>query len=274
MKQFQLNHQEISERLQEKKVDVTVQTPKVVTSTNDLAKEIWFQQPESWTLVATNKQTAGRGRQGKKFYSSLAHGLYFSLAFKPNAASLENVPMYTILAAAAVVETLAPYLETPLSVKWVNDLFYKGRKVSGILSELVMSQSPENQTGIIVGIGINISGTFQQADDQTQTVAGTLFGEETPDHFNQNEFLADFLQCFYAFHEQFEQKEFMKIYETHLMGIGQTVTYMEKNEAHEGVILGIDDQGYLNIRKSDQTIETLYGQPISFGSDQFIEQPE
>ena len=249
---------------------LNVLTPEVVTSTNDIAKEEWLNHPKHWTLVATNKQTAGRGRLGKKFYSSLDHGLYFSLVFNPNEASLENVPLYTIMAAATLIEVLEEYVEEPIRVKWVNDIFYKGRKVSGILSELVFPNYNQDHTGIIVGIGLNFSGRFTQANKDTQNVAGNLFGEETPSDFDQNKFLYNFIQRFYNYHETFHEKEFMKVYEKHLLGIGKKVTYMEKSTPRSGTILGIDNNGHLKLRMADGKTETLYGQAISFNSAQFL----
>src|SRR5699024_7546660 len=104
-------------------------------------------------------------------------GLYFSIAVTPNTSDLENIPLYTILAAATLVEVLEDNLETPLSVKWVNDIFYQGRKVIGILSELV---SQKGQNGIIVWTCIHFVGNFYKADKEAQNVAGTLFGEQLP----------------------------------------------------------------------------------------------
>lgn len=266
-----LNEQTIKEHFNGEKETLNILTLDSVSSTNDIAKEELTKHPDKMSLIATNKQTAGRGRQGKSFYSSLAHGLYFSIAFQPNEENIKNIPLYTIMAAATLVEVLEKSVEKSLSIKWVNDIFYDGRKISGILSELISINPQTNQLGIVVGIGINFAGNFHTADTTTQNVAGTLFGEKLPEDFNQNTFLSDFLNVFKAHHDHFQNKKFMSIYEAHLLGKGKEVFYTIKEERHTGIIQGIDANGYLLVLKPDQTLETLYGQEIHFNSSQFID---
>lgn len=236
------------------------------TSTNDVAKEQLKKENKSPILIATNKQTAGRGRLGRSFYSELAHGLYFSLAFRPKNIKMEDIPQYTILAATALVETLEKMTDKSLSIKWVNDIFYNGRKVSGILSEMISG----DDLGVVVGIGINFSGEFSQTTKDIQQVAGTLFGKETPQTFDQNEFLQTFIKSFMHYHRHFEEKEFMPIYESHLLGIGEKVSYFIQEEKYEGTIRGITQQGHLEVELADGTKETLISQEVHFSSVQFL----
>lgn len=266
-----LNQEQIQNSVNVNKELLKIQLPASVSSTNDVAKKQLLEHPHKLNLVATNKQTAGRGRQGRAFYSDLKHGLYFSIALKPNTTHIENIPLYTIMAAATLIEVLEKRVEDPLSVKWVNDIFYKGRKVSGILSEMVSGKEQLQQPGIVVGIGINFAGSFNEADKEAQNVAGTLFGEELPNNFNQNLFLGDYLSLFYKYHQAFQRKEFMYVYEKHLLGIGKNVTYTVNNERHTGIIQGIDQEGHLLVKRPNQSVEALYGQAIHFSSEQFMD---
>lgn len=266
-----LNRQSIKKHFNGDAKQLNILTLDSVSSTNDIAKEELIQHPHQISLVATNKQTAGRGRQGKSFYSSLAHGLYFSLAFQPNEGDIKNIPLYTIMAAATLVEVLEKVVDKPLSIKWVNDIFYEGRKISGILSELISLDTETNQPGVVVGIGINFAGSFETADVNTQNVAGTLFGEKLPAEFDQNTFLGDFLNTFNNYHTDFQNKSYMSTYEEHLLGKGKEVFYTVKDERQQGIIQGIDKKGHLLVLKPDQTIETLYGQEIHFNSSQFVD---
>lgn len=266
-----LNEKEIQAGLEETKEILNIELLESVASTNDVAKEILHKQPEQVTLVATNKQTAGKGRGGKSFYSNLKHGLYFTLAFRPNVTKIEDIPLYTILAATALIQVLNQYIKEPLKIKWVNDIFYQGKKIIGILSETVAIEN-EELPGVVVGIGINFAGNFNHTDKRTQTVAGTLFGEKVPQTFNQNEVLSAFINQFYDYHKTIDDKTFMPIYEKYLLGIGNDVYYTMKEQKHRGIIQGIDGNGHLLVLKSDQSIETLYGQEVHFGSEQFIDE--
>ncbi len=236
------------------------------TSTNDMAKEKIHEVKDSFLLIATNKQTAGRGRLGRNFYSEIAHGLYFSLVFQPQTVSLEEIPQYTVLAAAALVETIEKMTGKNLAIKWVNDIFYNGRKISGILSEMVTT----SKVGVVVGIGINFSGDFKETSEDIQQVAGTLFGSKTPESFNQNEFLRNFIERFNDYHKHFHEKAFLPIYEEHLLGIGKEVYYFIQNEKYLGTIIGINNQGHLKVKKVDGKIEILHSHEVHFSSQQFL----
>ena len=270
----QLNRQIIQKNVKESKEALNIELLDKVSSTNDVAKQLLNEQVDKFTLIATNKQTAGRGRSGNFFYSMLDHGLYFSLAFQPNTNKIEKIPLYTMLAATTLVEVFEEYIVEDLSIKWVNDIFYKGRKVIGILSEMVTTGATQEIPGIVIGIGINLAGDFTQADDAIQAVAGTLFGKEIPKDFNQNKFLSQFLNRFFMYHQNFSDEKFLTVYEKHLLGLGQKIYYFVNKERHEGVIQGINEKGHLLVLNADQTIKTLYGQEVHFGSQQFITQKE
>lgn len=270
----QLNRQKIRESVEESKEILNIELLTEVSSTNDVAKQLLNEHVDQFSLIATNKQTAGRGRNGKSFYSSLDHGLYFSLAFQPNTDQIEKIPLYTILAAATLAEVLENYVDEPIGIKWVNDIFYKERKVIGILSEMVTIGVTQEAPGIVIGMGLNLAGGFTQADEEIQAVAGTLFGQELPKNFNQNKFLGEFVTRFLMYHQNFSEEKFLTVYEEHLLGRGQQVYYFVHNEKHEGIIQGINEKGHLLVLKPDQTIETLYGQEVHFGSQQFMTQKE
>lgn len=266
-----LNQEQIQRGLNLGNKELNIELFDSVASTNDVAKQLLNRQPNKLHLVVTNHQTAGRGRRGKSFYSGLDHGLYFTLAFQPNTNKIDHIPLYTILAATSLVEVLAKHLEESLAIKWVNDIFYNGRKISGILSETTAYEGAEHLPGVVVGIGINLAGDLSQTEKEVQTVAGTLFGKHPPKTFSQNNFLSAFIQTFYTYHRKFDQRSFMPIYENHLLGIGKEITYTQKETKEQGVIQGIDEAGHLLVLKPDQTIETLYGQAVHFGSEQFTE---
>jgi BirA family biotin operon repressor/biotin-[acetyl-CoA-carboxylase] ligase len=271
VRRTELNKETIRKYLKSDYDTINIYTLQETTSTNDDAKKILPDQAEEVVLVATNKQTAGRGRHGKSFYSELDQGLYFSLAFTPRLSETRDFPLYTVLAAAALVKVMEKYVSDPVSIKWVNDIFYHGRKVSGILSEMGMNLKTNHTPYIIVGVGINFAGDFDQTNRDVQNVAGTLFGRNTPAHFNQNEFLAAFVKQFMEYHAAFSEKKFLTVYEEHLLGLGKTVFYTRNGEKQSGIIKGINENGHLLVLTENQKEEALFSQTIEFGSEQFID---
>lgn len=126
-----------------------------IDSTNNEAKRRAYADCTGVTLYVTDCQTAGRGRHGHDFYSPKGSGLYFTLAY-PLCRASASIQMITCAAAVAVCEGISALSDRKPSVKWVNDIFIDGKKVAGILAELVTDAS-NHPTAVIVGIGINLT---------------------------------------------------------------------------------------------------------------------
>lgn len=98
-------------------------------------------------LLLADCQTAGRGRLGRAFVSPPGTGLYMSLLFDPGPQA--DAGRITVLSAVAVCRAIEDMTPLKPKIKWVNDLFVRGRKVCGILAEKI-------EAGVIIGIGINV----------------------------------------------------------------------------------------------------------------------
>ena len=122
---------------------VRVETFETVASTNDACRRALREGAEACLAVAT-EQTGGRGRQGRSFLSPPG-GLYMSVAMPAKADELG----LTCRAAVAAAEAIALVTGISCGVKWVNDLYHKGKKVCGILAE-------HTGTHAIIGVGVNL----------------------------------------------------------------------------------------------------------------------
>ena len=129
-----------------------------VGSTNDLAAAAAERgEPEGTTVVA-GAQTAGRGRQGRSWFSPPGAGLYCSIVIRRRSVA----PWITLAAGVAVSDGIRAATGLPLQIKWPNDLVAVGgagfrarRKVAGVLAEA--SSGPQGIHYIVLGIGINLS---------------------------------------------------------------------------------------------------------------------
>ena len=117
-----------------------------VDSTNEVAKKV----NRDGVLVFAERQTAGKGRLGRKWFSEKG-GLYFSITLKPNL-SIDDVPKITLTAGLSVCEALND-LCLNAKLKWPNDVLIDGKKVCGILCEIV---GEVDSPLVIVGIGVNV----------------------------------------------------------------------------------------------------------------------
>lgn len=242
-----------------------------VSSTNDLAKEYAISQPKRPALFVARSQSAGRGRYGKQFYSQLRDGLYFSLVLPPHLLTSHQPTELTLMVAVAMTRALKAYLETAdgLAIKWVNDLFYQGKKVAGILSEATWNVESAELSAIIVGIGLNLAGDLSALPPELQRVVGTLFGAELPPTFNPNTLLLVFLEQLAELLAT-SDSAYLADYQDHLLGLHQRVTYTYNKKRYEGIMRGIDQNGHLLVETSSGQIQALNSGEISLGSEQFI----
>lgn len=143
-----------------------------VVSTNDLATEMArSDSPALPLLVVADTQTAGRGRGSNRWWTGNG-SLAFSLVLAPESfgqATPRRSAMAALAAGVAVAETLAPLLPAHRTgIHWPNDVMAAGRKLSGILVE-VLSDGRH-----IIGIGINTNNTAADAPPEVQSRVGTL----------------------------------------------------------------------------------------------------
>ena len=135
---------------------------KETDSTNNYAKKLAMHGGASvkhGTLIAANHQTSGRGRHGHTFDSPPGTGLYMSLILRPTIEASE-FQMITIADAVAVclaIEELYPASRGEIKIKWVNDIYFRGRKITGILTEALTNFENGEIESVVTGIGINVS---------------------------------------------------------------------------------------------------------------------
>jgi BirA family biotin operon repressor/biotin-[acetyl-CoA-carboxylase] ligase len=121
-------------------------------STNsEAARQVAGGAREGLCIVA-REQTAGRGRQQRTWASPPDAGLYFSIVLRPRI-DAGLWPLLTLMTAVCVAEALKDACALSVDIKWPNDILAEGRKLCGILAEMVETQGGR---ACVVGIGINL----------------------------------------------------------------------------------------------------------------------
>lgn len=123
-------------------------------STNLQAKRLLLEQnARSGCAVIATRQTAGRGRLGRSFFSPES-GLYMSIIIKPDFDISRSV-LVTVAAAAAVATAVEDVCRQDARIKWVNDVYIEGSKICGILTEAMTDFESGQIENLVIGIGIN-----------------------------------------------------------------------------------------------------------------------
>ena len=136
--------------------EIDIFSYKTIDSTNTQMKKLAINGGKNHSVIVSEEQSAGRGRFGRSFYSPAQKGVYMSVLLKTGD-SLQNATMITIKTAVVVRRAIAKLYDIEVAIKWVNDLYYRGKKVCGILSEAISDFESGMIEAIIIGIGINVS---------------------------------------------------------------------------------------------------------------------
>ena len=226
-------------------------------STNDALKAGAAGLAAPFVLIA-DRQTGGRGRLGRGFYSPGGTGLYMSLLLRPRL-DTEDLPLLTPAAAVAVAGAAEELFGVEAGIKWVNDLYVRGKKVCGILTESAIG--PGGPEYAVVGIGVNVCPPEGGWPEELAGVAGSLLDRWEPDA--RERLAAGVLRRFFALLPELPGTGFSEDYRRRLLYVGEKVTVIRPDGAGEALVLGADNRCGLRVRRPDGTEETLTGGEIT-----------
>ena len=128
---------------------------KVVDSTNNyLKKLVHDEHPEEGSMVITKFQSAGRGQMGNGWASKAGKNLLLSLLIYPDNLLANEQFIISRMASLAVKNCLDQFVDD-IRIKWPNDIYWKDKKIAGMLIENdVQGRYIQNS---VIGIGININ---------------------------------------------------------------------------------------------------------------------
>lgn len=224
---------------------------KETDSTNRVAKELAAQGAPEWTTVVAKRQTGGRGRMGRTFFSP-AGNLYMSIVLRPTVRA-ENVLLITTAAAAAVHDAVLELFSASPKIKWVNDLYLCGRKICGILAEAVFTQN--SLDCVILGIGVNISRPKEEMPDDIKDIYGYIC--ECAEEDATDALCARIYERLKEYYDNLEAKPHLSKYRKHLSLCGKEITVLQNGKELPALSLGIDDNFRLLVKYDDGTEDAL-----------------
>lgn len=166
---YELNEKNLIYQIRQYKMKRRVHFLEEVDSTNTYAKQLCAENKGTNALVIADCQTAGRGRLDRSFASPKGTGLYFSAVYTLQGTE-KHLELLSALAGLAVRDTLYNLYDLQAGVKWPNDILLEGKKLCGILCEIVnVNNRPKY---VVVGIGLNAErGEFP---DDVESIAGAI----------------------------------------------------------------------------------------------------
>ena len=224
-----------------------VQLYDTLESTNRTAKLLALEGAAHGTLVLAGGQTAGRGRLGRSFASPAGKGVYCSVVLRPPLPAA-NAQTATIGAAVAVCRAVQMLCGLELAIKWVNDLYYKGKKVCGILTEAALDLESGMLDYAVLGLGFNVVAPAEGWPAELQSVAGALFdGDPAPGA--RAALAAALLNEFWPLYRTGPRSGYLDEYRSRLALAGHRVLVTPRSGTpRPAAVLGIDDECRLVVR--------------------------
>lgn len=224
-----------------------------VGSTNDVALEMAKAGCPHGTVVTAKSQAAGKGRLGRRWWDKPGESALMSILLHwPE--GLKTAHRCAFVASIGAAEGIEEACGLQVKLKWPNDLMVGGRKVGGILAEVSIV---DQQTAVVAGIGINVLQSEFPPD--IPGVASSLFLESGAGC--QIDILAEkiaksVLQECDAYHEQ-GFSGILNRWRRRMHGVGRQAEVVLGESTIAGTILGLDDEGRLLLRGTDNEVFTM-----------------
>lgn len=256
-----LSVQGIEKYLDPQNRQLTIQVLPEVSSTNTMLREKANEEiPEGYVIIA-NGQTEGRGRRGRSFYSPVDTGIYLSILLRPKEIATNELTNLTSLAAVAACETIEEVSGQTPGIKWVNDIYIDGRKVSGILTEASISMENGSVEYVVVGIGFNVYLPEDGFSGEIKDIAGAIFDRKKDD--GKNLLVAGVLNHFMNYYAEFDKKDYVKKYQERSLVVGKEITVLAPSGSRKALALEVDDTCALLVQYEDGSTERLNSGEIS-----------
>lgn len=227
------------------KSNINVVVLDCVASTNDVAKKMAQDGANEGTVVIAKAQSAGKGRSGRSFISNEENGLYMSIILRPKFPASMSVKI-TVIGAVATLEAIEETSGRQCSIKWVNDIYIKDKKVCGILTEGALNFESGMLDYAILGIGVNIVPPKNGFDKEIKSIATAIY-DEAPKGY-KNELCAKIIDRFLYYYENAENNAYIHLYRNKSNIVGKRVSVYRGNNVLDGVAIDIDNEANLIVQ--------------------------
>jgi BirA family transcriptional regulator, biotin operon repressor / biotin---[acetyl-CoA-carboxylase] ligase len=222
----------------------------VLDSTQTALWDLGLTKAEEGTVVAAETQNRGRGRLNREWLSPRG-GIYFSFLLRPGFLKVRQAPQIALLAGLACVRAIKKTTSLSGQLKWPNDIYVNGKKLGGILCEI--NAEIDRINFIAVGIGLNIN-------TRDLPLQATSVFRLTRTKHSRTSLMRCLLGEFEDLYNCFQKEGFKTIggqWQEHCMLWGKRIRVKVFEDSIEGEAMGLDEEGYLRLRRDNGFIERI-----------------
>ena len=216
-----------------------------VSSTMDVARELALKNHQEGTVVVAKKQSHGRGRHGRKWYSPKEGGIWLTAIAHPKKC-FSKIYTLSLVMGVGLLDALDTMGIKKKGLKWPNDIVIGDKKIAGILLESVPTSSKENI--VLIGIGLNLI-TRKKIDHRMEFFDRYIgLGDILETQVNYEDTVNKILLCISYHYEKWcisglsETLDIIRKYDTLY---GHMVTTIQNGQNIRGKSIGINENGEL-----------------------------
>ena len=256
-----ISAESIKPYLNKKTKNMDVQVFKIIDSTSNYAKKLAQEGAPEGTVIISEEQTQGRGRMGREFYSPSSTGIYMSIILRPKM-SVEDSLLITTSVAVAVAKAIEKIAYIDTQIKWVNDIYFNGKKLCGILTEASLDFESGGLEYAVVGIGINVSTVQDSFPTSIRKIVTSIFPNKSPRPVRSiliGEILNNIAEC----SDNITDKSYLDEYKKRSFLIGKSIVVINNETRTNARAIEIDDKARLIVRFEDGKTQALNSGEVS-----------
>lgn len=224
-------------------------------STNRYLKQLVREErPEEGSLVIADYQTEGRGQMGNSWYSGRGDNLLFSLLIYPRQLPANESFILSRVTSLALKNLLDPFTDD-IRIKWPNDIYWKDKKIAGILIENDIQGKEIDNT--VIGIGLNVNQQIFPVDLANPVSLRQITGIQ----HNREHLLELFMREFFLLYRDLQEGLKMDIEDEYMLDLYRVNDYYwfeDSKGRFKAKIETVLSSGHLVLRTLDSDEERRY----------------
>lgn len=222
------------------------------------------------TVIIARKQLAGRGRKGRVWHSPPGFGLYLSFLLKKTD-FLGESHILNLLSSLAVHDTVKESLKDgkkadshmPLELKWPNDVIYDSLKLAGILSERKGGYGDNAPTVVGIGINVNHKESDFPPDLADRGISLYMIDSKKRETLEvARELIRNINRRFHELRSKGSGYIINSWMQCSPACRGSRVRVISDNEEFQAVTEGLDQRGFLKVRRYGDRLQTILSADI------------
>ncbi len=228
-----------------------------VSSTQDVAFSLINSGVSEGTIIIAERQTKGRGRLGRKWLSPMG-GLWFTIILTPSI-SPNYVTLLSLMTGCAVALGIQDITNVRPELKWPNDVLINGRKVAGILVEMLAEA--DRLRYALVGVGINVNNEIPKEVSDSAISLQQVLGRGIP----RIPLMRAILRRFDELYQRLvrgDVNSILKVWRSLSSTLGRRVIVYLGEKTIEGIALDVDEDGALIVKVNGEVRKVYSGDVV------------